>query len=311
MDFVATHELISRIRDHINHEGKRKALINEREKWSQLTSSLDVLADSVNAIEFYFSSEYPNELGGKYLFIYGLLQCIFLAQDAAYGISYSLLGEKINWEADYPDASMAREIRNDVAGHPTHRKNGKAQISHIYLVQHSLYKEHFLYMKNENQPNVQSNFVHVEVETICSNTIKCINDVLVKVLDMLDVELKEHKEKYRDQKMEGIFRELEYASEKILLRDDVFMDTAYKRTKKIVADCKDELQKRFGAWDTIESFAYKIEEIEKAYKLLDHELKELPNGIRLDIEDCLFQYLLDKLGELKRLSMEMDKEYES
>lgn len=307
MDIGRTHKLIGNIRDHINREEKTKELVLERKKWLQLTSSLDVLTDSTNAIEFYRSAEYPTDLGAKYLFAYGLLQCIFLAQDAASGISLSILGNKIDWKKGYPNTYLVREIRNDIAGHPTDR-NGKA---YIYLVQHSLSKTHMEYMKILPQPDYQPSFHDVNVEIIIIDTMKCINDVLVKTVEMLDAELQKHKNSHKDRKMRDIFVGLEYASEKVLLRDHVFFYTAYMTTKEMISECKHELVTRFGSVDGKDSFSYKIKEIEKVHKALDDGLHDLTSEMRVDVEDCLYQYLFDRLYELKALCVEMDQYYES
>lgn len=57
------------------------------------------------------------------LYIYGLLQALFLQQDAANGISTALLGKKIDFKQEYPSLFEIREIRNDTVGHPTLRGN--------------------------------------------------------------------------------------------------------------------------------------------------------------------------------------------
>lgn len=50
--------------------------------WPQLLSVLDTIEDSQAAINYYIRSDFPTDYGGKYLFVYGLLQALFLQQDA-------------------------------------------------------------------------------------------------------------------------------------------------------------------------------------------------------------------------------------
>lgn len=90
--------------------------------WAQLTTSLAVLEDSSLAIDYYIDSEYPEELTGKYLYTYGLLQALYLMEDAIDTISQTLCGKRVNFMTDYPQAYRVREMRNDVVGHPINRR---------------------------------------------------------------------------------------------------------------------------------------------------------------------------------------------
>ena len=83
-------ELIKSIRLHINRTKKQAELLSERKKWMQLTSALDTLEDTSWAVEFYISTDYPNNMKGKYLYTYGLLQALFVQMDAVKSINDSL-----------------------------------------------------------------------------------------------------------------------------------------------------------------------------------------------------------------------------
>lgn len=63
----------------------------------------DISRDEAEDI-VYTSYEFPTDIKGKYLYIYGLLQSLFLQQDAANGISTALLGKKIDFKQEYPRA---------------------------------------------------------------------------------------------------------------------------------------------------------------------------------------------------------------
>jgi len=154
-------ELISRIRDHISRTQKRIKLLENQKKWLQLTSSLDVLADSTCAIVYYCETKYPVTVGGQYLFIYGLLQALYLQQDAIKGIAFALFDENIDFKKDFPDAYAAREFRNDVVGHPTNRTAGK---EFVYLVQSSLGKTEFSYFRQTPNERRDDSFVTVDVQ---------------------------------------------------------------------------------------------------------------------------------------------------
>lgn len=303
-----THELIERIRAHINRRKKQAKLLVDRSKWLKLTSSLDVLADTASAIEYYLEANYPNELGNKYLHTYGLLQCIMMQQDAAEGISISLLDKNLKFEKDYPEAYLVREMRNDVAGHPTNRDNGKA---FIYLVQHSLSKECFTYLKSISSDDFQSELKNVDVMRAITQTVLCVNDVLKRTADHLDNEFRDYKDEHKQRKMASIFTGLEYAAEKVLLKDAIFMSTGYQETKRMVRECEIELMIRYGSVDTFDAFAYILEKIKTTHDLIDNGFCDLPSETQTKVKDCLHEFLFDRLNELKQLCIETDEEFES
>ena len=55
---------------------------NQRFDWSKLCSSLDVIGDTAQAFDSYLKIDEPESLGEKYLNIYGVLQALFIQQDA-------------------------------------------------------------------------------------------------------------------------------------------------------------------------------------------------------------------------------------
>jgi len=97
-------DLIHKIRLHINRTEKQAALLANRQKWGRLTSALYVLEDTSCAIEYYLKAEYPDDVGGKYLYTYGLLQALFVQEDAIDSLSYALFDKNIDFKNEYPKA---------------------------------------------------------------------------------------------------------------------------------------------------------------------------------------------------------------
>jgi hypothetical protein len=126
------HEIESQIRDFINAPRRQATLFQDKAVWGMLCSSLDVLGDTELAMEAYLkggSQEAPVqanadhliESGKLYINLYGILQIVFVQQDAVKHLAESL---KFDYEHD-PRLKIIREIRNDAIGHPT--KRGKAE----------------------------------------------------------------------------------------------------------------------------------------------------------------------------------------
>ena len=75
-------DIEKQVREHINTHRYQKVLISELDNWNQICSSLDTLGDTGLALQSYFKSEYPDETGLSYIYTYGLLQALFIQQDA-------------------------------------------------------------------------------------------------------------------------------------------------------------------------------------------------------------------------------------
>ena len=120
------------IRDFINTRRKHHELRQDKALFSQLCSSLDVIEDTEEAISAYTAKEFAESKAAHYLAVYGLLQAIFVQQDAAFNLCESLgIQENID---DYPKLNEIREIRNDTIGHPTKRGRKRFSYNHISRV---------------------------------------------------------------------------------------------------------------------------------------------------------------------------------
>lgn len=298
-------EMIGLIREHINRIEKQEKLLESQHDWLRLTSALDVLEDSSCAVEYYEYADYPTDTKGKYLFTYGLLQALFLQQDAISSINEALFGSVINYKKDYPEAFKVRELRNDVVGHPTNRAGNRF----IYLAQYSMQKNSFSYI-DETPDDKYGNNVTVDVFSAISDSAKCINLILKDLLDVLDREFREYIDAHRGRKMKDIFANFGYMEEKVMLNTDM-KNWGYNATKSIVQKCEDELIQRYGSIAAMDSYKYLLESIHTVYDLIDKGLPRIPKDLHDDIEKCLLENLFVKLAELKVHCTETDEYFES
>ena len=257
------YNLIDRIREHITRAEKQYVLLNNREKWLSLASAIYLIEDTSSAIEYYLNEKFPSENGGKYLFIYGLLQACFLQQDSLSTIFETLFSQKIDFKEEYPDIYAIKTLRNRVAGHPIKRSH----CEYIQINQSSMYKESFEYLISEVDFE-KTQFVDVDVIQVIKDMQRCAHDILKKVVEKLDFEEAEFLEKYKAIKMTGIFDQLDFACEKVLC-DTAFRDAEYKHTKRMVKECEEELIRRYGSIDAIEAYKYRLDDIHALYDLID------------------------------------------
>ena len=87
----------------------------DRANFNEACSALDVIGDTELALqEFKLKNCF---MGISYILAYGVLQTIFLQQDAIKHLALSL---KLPFQLP-PELREIRELRNDATGHPTKR----------------------------------------------------------------------------------------------------------------------------------------------------------------------------------------------
>ncbi len=305
MSFV-NFDLIDRIRDHINRTEKQKQLLENRQKWMKITSALDVLEDTSWAVEFYMESAYPENIKGKYLFTYGLLQAIFVQQDAANSIYYVFHNKYIDFRQYYPEVYRVREMRNDVVGHPTSRDNDK---HFIHLMQCSLNKNGFSYLKSDKDQDADE-IIYVDIQKAVEQVAQCINSVMENIDQILNDEFRKYIDKHKGRKMKDIFKTLHYAKEKALC-DIVLQEWGYDTTKGMVKRCEDELCLRYGSVDAIDAYKYLLTEIHEIYDLIDTGVQSVSLGTRAKLKKYLLQTLFFKMEKLRSLAEETDEYFEN
>lgn len=121
--------------------------------WLQLCAALDVIGDSLWALEAYQESIAKEDYeitGMNYLRLYGVLQAIFLQQDAL-----RLIGDAIDipidFKKDYWKLNQIRTLRNLAVGHPVRWETDERVIpdkkrnvvSHVFLTRTALYQDSF------------------------------------------------------------------------------------------------------------------------------------------------------------------------
>ena len=84
------YEQTQKIRELVNKVIIRCILWQSGVPWDQLSSCLDVIEDTELAITAYLRREFGESTEGLYLAVYGLLQALFVQQDAVINLCESL-----------------------------------------------------------------------------------------------------------------------------------------------------------------------------------------------------------------------------
>lgn len=307
-------EYLQEIRDFINKPRKQYNLLKNQPFWFQLCSSLDVIGDSDFAIDAYINNEFPENDGEKYLRLYGVLQAIYVQQDAVINFCESLsLSTKLE---EHPTLEKIRNKRNMSIGHPT-KKGFKKPYSYHFISRTTITKYSFQILSYCGDKMETEDISVVE---IIDEQKKYLSEMLKKVVSVLKAEEKAHKEKFKMEKLASIFENnftyhIGKIKESIVSKSKPkgFGKVDLKQIKRILDELKKNLKKRDIEIDTYDW-------IKDCYELLEYPIKELESYFDKvlakeepminDKTAYIFAYFIDKkMLELKEVIKEIDDYY--
>lgn len=191
-------ELENIVRGHINTHRYQAELLKKSRTWNQICSSLDAIGDVVFAISSYIESEFPEDDGLKYIYIYGILQSIIIQQDAMKHLSESL---GLKYKISEP-LKMIRKIRNASIGHPTeHKDNGRRYYNSISRCTMQKYGFDLL-MFSESKP---FNIKRIDLLEIVEVQLEGIKNSYMKLSGKLTEIDKMHKKHFKRKRLLDVF----------------------------------------------------------------------------------------------------------
>lgn len=200
------------VREHINTTRYQNDLISDLGNWNQICCSLDSIGDTSYSISGYIESDYPSNEGLKYIYTYGLLQALFIQQDA---ILHLFEAFKIKYRRS--DAlKQIRILRNAAIGHPTKQTHGTpdGQTHYNFISRITLSKNGFRLMQCYDQGKMK--FLDVDLYKIIGVQLDEIKSGYESIASTLKEADKMHKEKYKDNLLINIFPPtIGYSFEKI------------------------------------------------------------------------------------------------
>ena len=312
---IAIRELETEIRDFISHPRQQRPLLQDKAQWNVLCSSLDILGDTELAIESYLALPEGDDVGTRYLLVYGILQVLFVQQDAiealvkSFGLPYQ------------PDATLVeiREIRNKTTGHPTKRGNARAskhrpQTSH-FLARYSIRKSGYKLMTSF--PDRQSQFDDVDILDLIIKQRAEVKKVLEQVWSALKAEEMEHRDKFKGERLTDHFPPTtDYMISKVAEACDSdsasalpMGDAALSTIQEHIVAFKQALENR-GILNDLSDLKYEFAEIEYPLEELDRFLRCQSVLDRRGAAIFAF-FVRHKLQDLERAAKELDEEYNS
>jgi hypothetical protein len=297
-------ELEHDIRGLINAPRKHTLLLADRVAWAKLCSSLDVIGDTELALEAYMRrTAGPQDTGELYLLMYGVLQVLYVQQDAVRHLAEALGVPYTRSTA----LSAVRNTRNDATGHPTSSSYGKAFnfISRITMFAGGF---QMLTMKKDGTNETRQ----VNVPALIDQQRNEVGAALDMIAGKLREEETEHRRKFRGVLLASYFDQLDYFSGKLseaLFAGQTKMASGMLEllTKKMEA-LRAELEQRglLGKYVSTREFIVAIEH--PVGRLREYLAGSLPGWTPEDA-DVFRSFLWSKIEELAGIAAEIDAEY--
>lgn len=186
------------IRNHINTHRYQVDLLEDSSNWNQICSSLDVIGDTIYAVGSYEASEFPNDSGLQYIYTYGLLQSLFLQQDALRHLSEAF-DIQLN---PSPTLMEIRGIRNASIGHPT-KQNQKGVRFYNYISRMSMSKNGFDLLRHSEYRNFD--MINVDIPAMVRKQLAEVISGYTVISNRLAEADKMHKQKFKDSPLRDVF----------------------------------------------------------------------------------------------------------
>ncbi len=300
--------IIQEIREYINKARKQSILLKNKYTWNQLCSSMDIIEDTELAIHEYLKLNNVKEDGLKYLFVFGIMQILFVQQDAIIHMSEAL---GFNFQLD-SDLKNIRNIRNDSVGHPTKRGNG-INSKYNFIFRAYLSHKNLSLMTVSPKEKDYTKFYHYDIVKLIDSQRKSINSSLKELVRMLQNEEKEHIGQYNDKEIADLFPStLNYHFQKLTESSLVSKERQFRKInfdiitstlKKFKLELKkrDSLDAYIGVNIVLEDLIYPIEKLRKFFS----------NEVNLDEEEVKIYsfYVKKQFDELIEMAKEIDEYY--
>lgn len=276
-------------------------------KYNQTFTSIDLIEDSQIAIEEFENAKSIGKEGRSTLLIYGLLQSLFLQQDGLYHLYKCIVDDKIKQAPFFDKFAFdkdIREVRNDIAGHPTNRKTSEF----YFIAKGPISKDRFTYAGYT--PKFRT--VEVDIKSFISKQLDFANKVLLAVSDDIfkKIQMKkgEHKEKSLSEMIIGVERNTQLIFRGIRDKDRNFQgEWGISGVKKAIDDLRLELNSRFNNNLPIG--------IAEAFRIIDYIILRFNQWwteqtlLENDDAEIFLDSLEKQLDELEEMLKEVDEEF--
>lgn len=293
-----------RVRDLMNQPRRATALRADTPRWNMVCSALDTIGDTQLAIREYLAGRISSTTNGEtYLAIYGILQILYVQQDAVRD-----LGRAVDIPVELPaELRRIRNIRNAATGHPTNHQN---QFSNT-INRNAMSVSGFELARHSSDASVSMEWI--DLAPLARQQDDLVEALLEEVALKLEDDERNHRAEWRKKLLAPKMREgALYAFEKLGagFRGDPMGDWGLEAVKNRVDGFEQALKERglagglMGIEDTLKELAYPLQRLEEHFS---------GTGSVLSPEDAVVfvHYVRAKFDELCEMADEVDAQYQS
>lgn len=302
-------ELSRNIRKLCNHPWKRELLLADKSKWYKLWASVDLINDTQHAIDFYINIPEKKFLEGGYLYVYGILQALYVQQDAAINLNQALFDESIDFKKNYPELYIIREQRNDSIGHPSGRGKNNSDSFHI-INGTSIVKSGFELMSHYPNKNKAFQISRIDINKCIDLQNKLLNNILEQVMNKLKMDFELHKKRFKGTPLINVVNNsISYSISKLYEFESPLVSIEYRLISETYEKIKDGIQKRYTNLNALPGVQLTCERIDYILNRLKRDLVDSPINDHLEIE-VFVDALKYHFNDLIEMVEEIDKEFE-
>lgn len=300
------------VRELIQNPRKSKFLLKKRENWLMLCSSMDVVDDTCLAISAYRSSPPASSDGERYLGIYGVLQVLFVQQDAVRHMATAL-----NMTSD-ENLVLAeiREIRNNAIGHPTRRdpiKKKRLAARFNFLVRSHLGTGQFTIHTTWGDGTPTLYQTHNTFDLIDSQQ-NILTKYIYTIIDKLQAEIQEYKMQRKSNPLRECLPPFVDYNIKCLFdvlhgtKPTTFAAVSAQEIEKAL-DCVNGTLEKRGDAEVFEGIDYIIKEIRHAiFRLKMHYADPVQSYFSDQDVNVFIEYINFKLQEMREVCEDVDSD---
>ncbi|MEM1452300.1 MAG: hypothetical protein AAGI22_24550 [Planctomycetota bacterium] len=300
-------EVAHRVRDLINEPRTHALLRRDEASFNVLCSCLDAIEDTQQGIDCYPVDSAERESGPLYVMLYGILQILYVQQDALANMA-SCLG--LPYKRDRL-LSEVRDVRNTSVGHPTKTFKGSSH----FMVRVSMSPRGFNLMtllSNNRAPRFES----VSIPDLIEKQSQVVRETLDRIAEHLEERDRQHRALHMDNKLIDIFPEtLSYYIQKVFeatqrpelhqlgkVHVDLILEIIGK-FKQALTD-RDALEAYEGVTITLDEVEWPLQRLRAYFEGEEGEL--------IDRSAYIFTtFCKGRVEELRQMAVEIDEEYAS
>lgn len=195
---ISLLDLLATLREYSQKPPIKEMWSQDRIKWARLCTCMDTLGDTQCAINAYRETAKEADKPELYLRNYGVLQAMFVQQDALQSLA-DVLGICLGIKTGNAGIKEIRDIRNDIVGHPTNRGSDQ---THHRIVQRTLSPSGFDSIKSSPGNDLERK--RIDMFELIENNERHLTSYMQEILDKLDQQRIESSDRFHYDKLEHI-----------------------------------------------------------------------------------------------------------